>query len=101
MSKRKDAHEAFGIRIGPCGIDIKSPGQTIGVSADGVHGCERVKLQDVRRGSPGACAAGFEAIGPVGTGAFARLSASARWIRAPIAGFEPDGMADDRGHRWS
>ena len=29
MSKRKDAWEAFGIRIGPCGIDINSPGQGI------------------------------------------------------------------------
>jgi hypothetical protein len=29
MSKRKDAWEAFGIRIGPFGIDINSPGQAI------------------------------------------------------------------------
>jgi hypothetical protein len=29
MSKRKDAWEAFGIRIGPLGIDITSPGQAI------------------------------------------------------------------------
>ncbi len=29
MSKRKDAWEAFGIRIGPFGIDINSQGQAI------------------------------------------------------------------------
>jgi hypothetical protein len=29
MSKSKDAREAFGIRIGPFGIDISSPGQAI------------------------------------------------------------------------
>jgi hypothetical protein len=29
MSKRKDAGEAFGIRIGPFGIDITSPGPGI------------------------------------------------------------------------
>jgi hypothetical protein len=29
MSTRKDAWEAFGIRIGPFGIDINSPGQAI------------------------------------------------------------------------
>jgi hypothetical protein len=29
MSKSKDAWEAFGIRIGPFGIDINSPGHTI------------------------------------------------------------------------
>ena len=29
MSKRKDAWEAFGSRIGPFGIDINSPGQAI------------------------------------------------------------------------
>jgi hypothetical protein len=29
MSKRNDAWEAFGIRIGPFGIDINSPGQAI------------------------------------------------------------------------
>jgi hypothetical protein len=29
MSQRKDAWEAFGIRIGPFGIDINSPGHAI------------------------------------------------------------------------
>jgi hypothetical protein len=29
MSKRKNAWEAFGVRIGPFGIDITSPGQAI------------------------------------------------------------------------
>jgi hypothetical protein len=29
MSKRQHAWEAFGVRIGPFGIDITSPGQTI------------------------------------------------------------------------
>jgi hypothetical protein len=29
MSKHQDAWEAFGIRIGPFGIDINSPGQAI------------------------------------------------------------------------
>jgi hypothetical protein len=29
MSTRKDAWEAFGIRIGPFGIDINSPGHAI------------------------------------------------------------------------
>jgi putative tryptophan/tyrosine transport system substrate-binding protein len=71
------------------------------VSADGVHGFERFNVQNVRRGSPGACAAHLEAIGPVGKGTSARPSASTRRIRAPIAGPEPDGIADDLGHRWS
>jgi hypothetical protein len=29
MSTRQDAWEAFGIRIGPCGIDINGSGQAI------------------------------------------------------------------------
>jgi hypothetical protein len=29
MSKRRDAREGFGVRIGPFGIDITSPGQAV------------------------------------------------------------------------
>jgi hypothetical protein len=69
------------------------------LSADCVHGCERFTLPNVRRDSPGACAAYLEAICPVAKGAFARLSAFARRIRAPIAGLDTDDSADDLGHR--
>jgi CheY-like chemotaxis protein len=46
------------------------------------------------------CAAFLEALGPVGQGASARLSASGRRTRAPLAGLDTGALAVDRGPRW-